>query len=414
MISESDVYVWIWLPATTRPVVAGRLTRTPRGLQFTYGRSYLRRKDAIPLSPRELPLTEGMQTLLPGLIMPGCLRDASPDAWGRRVVLYRLLGSGGQDTDPGTVDERTFLIESGSNRIGALDFQKSATEYVARLGDTASLDELQAAADRLDRGLALSEALESALLHGSSIGGARPKALLHDAEVPYIAKFSSTTDLYPVVKAEYAAMRLARIVGIRAADVRMVRAAGRDVLLVKRFDREPGEDGFHRRHMLSALTLFELDEMMARYASYEQLTHIVRHTFADPQATLRELFARLVFNILCGNTDDHARNHAAFWDGKAYHLTPAFDICPQLRTGGEAVQAMFIHGDNRFSRLDVCMAAAPLFHMSPGDAKAVMDRQVETIRTAWPDIADEARLTSTERAQMWGRQFLNPYALTVS
>src|SRR3546814_10321073 len=90
-----------------------------------------------------------------------------------------------------------------------------------------------------------------------------------------------------------------------------------------------------------------LDEMMARYASYQDLAEIVRHRFTDPSATLRELFARIVFNILCGNTDDHARNHAAFWDGATLTLTPAYDICPPGRTGQEATQAMLISGNNR-------------------------------------------------------------------
>jgi len=84
--------------------------------------------------------------------------------------------------------------------------------------------------------------------------------------------------------------------------------------------------------------------MMARYASYEDLAELIRHRFKDARATLRELFSRLAFNILCGSTDDHARNHSAFWDGQALALTPAYDICPQPRTGNEASQAMLIAG----------------------------------------------------------------------
>ena len=104
-----------------------------------------------------------------------------------------------------------------------------------------------------------------------------------------------------------------------------------------------------------------LDELMARYASYEDLATIIRHRFQAPADTLHELFKRLVFNILCGNTDDHARNHAAFWDGRSLNLTPAYDICPQQRAGNEATQAMLIIGDQRFSRLSVCLKAAPVF-----------------------------------------------------
>jgi hypothetical protein len=109
-----------------------------------------------------------------------------------------------------------------------------------------------------------------------------------------------------------------------------------------RFDRVPKGDGWSRKAMVSALTLFGLDDMMARYASYETFAEIIRHRFTEPKATLTEVFSRLVFNILCGNTDDHARNHAAFWNGKELTLTPAYDICPQGRTGNEASQAMLI------------------------------------------------------------------------
>ncbi len=410
MTSDRQAFVWIWLPGSTRPVVAGLLAHTPKGLQFNYGQSYLDRADAIPISTRELPLRKGLQPLLPGLSMPGCLRDASPDAWGRRILLNRLLGLKGRDADPTIVDELTYLLESGSDRIGALDFQRSATEYKARSGDSATLEDLMEAAERVEKGQPLPDVLGTALLHGSSIGGARPKAILDDDGTPFIAKFSASTDLYPVVKAEFAAMRLAAHVGIQVAEVRLVRAARRDVLMVKRFDREPAADGHCRRLMISALTLLELDEMMARYASYERLADTIRHTFTEPDATLRELYARLVFNILCGNTDDHARNHAAFWDGHNLELTPAYDICPQLRRGGEAVQAMFIHGDSRFSRLDVCLDAATIFHLSTHEARAIIDNQVETIRSRWPEVADEASLSEAERQQLWERQFLNPYA----
>lgn len=96
----------------------------------------------------------------------------------------------------------------------------------------------------------------------------------------------------------------------------------------------------------SALTLLGLDEMMARYASYEDLAEIVRHRFVKPKETLQELFGRICFNVLCGNTNDHARNHAAFWDGMMHTLSPAYDICLQGRTRNKATQAMLIKGDN--------------------------------------------------------------------
>lgn len=407
-----EAYVWTWLPERDEPVVAGRLAATPQGLQFNYGQSYLARPDAVPLYLPELPLRPGLLPLPTGLSMPGSLRDAAPDAWGRRVILNRLFGNSSPDTETADLDELSYLLESGSDRIGALDFQASPSRYVARESGTASLEELLQSAERVEQGLPLTPALAQAIQHGTSIGGARPKAALVGDGRKWIAKFSGSTDVLPMVKMEFVAMRLAALVGLDVAPVRLVQAAGKDVLLVERFDRVPlGTGQWRRRSMVSALTLLSLDEMMAPYASYEDLAEIIRHRFLDPQATLRELFARLVFNILCGNTDDHARNHAAFWSGEHLSLTPAYDICPQVRTGQEATQAMKIIGDNRYSQLRVCLDAAGVFQLPEEDARAIIGGQLQVVRQHWEGVCEEARLGEADRNTMWGRQFLNPFAL---
>lgn len=413
MTSEAgytEAYVWLWPPGETQPVVAGRIGKVGEQLVFNYGRSYLARKNAISIYEPELPLRSGALPLLNGLSMPNCIRDAAPDAWGRRVIINRKLGIRGPKIDTAELDEITYLLESGSDRTGALDFQLSATKYVARESASAPLDALLNAADSVEKGIPLGPALDSALLYGSSIGGARPKAMIDASNRKYIAKFSSQNDLYSVVKAEYIAMRLAEKVGIAAAPVTLKRVTGRDVLLIERFDREKTIGGWRRRAMVSALTLLELDEMMARYASYEGLATVIRHRFNAPRETLRELFARMVFNILCGNTDDHARNHAAFWNGRDLSLTPAYDICPQARTGGEATQAMLITGNDRHSQIAVCLKAAPTFLLSADEAVALAARQIKLIRAKWESVCDEAKLTAVDRNFFWRRQFFNPFA----
>ncbi len=162
--------------------------------------------------------------------------------------------------------------------------------------------------------------------------------------------------------------------------------------------------------MVSALTMFELDEMMAAYASYEKLAEIIRHRFVNSTATLRELFSRIVFNILCGNTDDHARNHAAFWDGHQLALTPAYDICPQSRAGQQASQAMLINGGDRSSQMATCIAAAPSFLLGREDAISIVNHQVSMIEKEWQSVCDEANLNEVDRTLFWRRQFLNPFA----
>jgi serine/threonine-protein kinase HipA len=406
----TEAYVWVWLPEATEPVVAGRLSRQGQQLVFNYGRSYLARSDAMPLYETELPLRSGVIPLLPGLNMPGCIRDASPDAWGRRVLINRKLGIQGGDAALIELDELTYLLESGSDRIGALDFQISATQYVRRHTQQPSLEELLTAAEKVERGVPLSSELDQALLHGTSLGGARPKVLLEDGERKFIAKFSANNDLYSVVKAEFIAMRLAGKVGLDVASVHLRSVLGKDVLLIERFDRVISDGHWRRRAMVSALTLFELDEMMAAYASYEKLAEIIRHRFKDAKATLRELFSRVVFNILCGNTDDHARNHAAFWDGQQLTLTPAYDICPQSRSGPQASQAMLIRGADRTSQVATCIAAASVFLLNQEEAIHIVNHQVKVIEHEWQASCDEAALSKVDRVLFWQRQFLNPFA----
>lgn len=406
----SEAYVWTWLPGKTMPVVAGRLAKDGTSFLFNYGRSYLGREDAISLYEPELPLRAGVLSGLAGLSMPSCLRDAAPDAWGRRVIINRRLGSKAETVDTSELDELTYLLESGSDRVGALDFQLSPSTYVPRSAAAAPLEELLNAARLVEEGIPLTPELDAALLHGSSIGGARPKALIDDGNEKYIAKFSSQADVYSVVKAEFIAMRLAEIVGIDAAPVKLAHVAGKDVLLIQRFDRKKIEAGWERFAMVSALTLLGLDEMMARYASYQELATIVRHRFTDPKPTLRELFRRLLFNVLCGNTDDHARNHAAFWSGSALSLTPAYDICPQARTGREASQAMLIEGNRRFSQIAVCLDAATSFLLSQEEATAIAATQISTIKEKWHEVCGEASLSVVDRELFWRRQFLNPFA----
>lgn len=413
--NNREAFVWIWLPDETRPVVAGRLEADNGSVLFNYGKSYLERiggqPAAMSIYEPELPLRAGALPPFEGLTLPGCIRDAAPDAWGRRVIINKQLGLKGADTDTAELDELTYLLESGSDRIGALDFQRSPTEYVPRSANNVSTEALIESAERVEQGIPLTPELDQALFHGSAIGGARPKALIQDQGKKHIAKFSSSTDLYSVVKAEFIAMRLADIGGLNVAPVSLVKAANKDVLLIERFDREPKGESWSRKAMVSALTLLGLDDRMARYASYETLAEIIRHRFTDPKDTLRELFSRLAFNILCGNTDDHARNHAAFWDGESLTLTPAYDICPQGRTGNEASQAMLISGNNRMSQLKSCLEAARHFLLSDEDARAIFARLMGAIENHWDAVCEAAELSEVDKALFWKRQFLNPYAI---
>lgn len=417
----AHVFVWTWLPGAADPVVAGALRPTGYSLggepvlAFRYAASYRANPSAISVHPVELPLSS--QVLDPTrttgrdpVPLAGCLRDGAPDAWGRRVINLEV----GADPDV-DLSETTYLLRSGSDRIGALDFQASPTEYVPRESH-ASLDQLMAAAELIDRGERVPAALDAAVGHGTSIGGARPKALLRDGDRHLIAKFSSSTDDRPVVQAEGVAMLLAARSGVDVAPVSAIRASGKDVLLVERFDRVTGTgDGgqavVHRRQMLSMLTVLGRSETTARYASYAEIARQVRTgPWADVPGTLAELFTRLVVNVVVGNTDDHLRNHAAFWDGTRLRLTPAYDVAPQRRSTNTATQAIAITSDGqRASQLRLCRQVAADFLLKPGDADSIIDRVRGAVSDGWDEACDQVRLTTAERAALWGREFNHPY-----
>lgn len=402
-----NAFVWAWLPGADEPVVAGRLSRYGEEYRFAYGESYLARPNAISLYSPELPLRPGWIDPPEGLPMAGCLWDGSPDSWGQRVIIAQLTGKHGTAADEVDLDRLTTLLESGSNRVGGLDFQARADAYAARM-ESATLDELHAAADALQAGVLRAD-LATALVDGTSVGGARPKVLIGDGDSQFIAKLSTSTDTYPVVKAEAASLELARRVGIDVPDFRLTTSLGREVLLVERFDRCGGG---RRRMVVSGLTMLGFGDFLgARYSSYPEMLDVLRSRSTSGAGLARRVFERIVFNIVIGNTDDHARNHAAFWDGTHLDLTPAYDLCPQPRSGTEANQAMDIDQEGRrASKFSVCVNAGHVYGLSRAEASDIVERQVTTVRESWADVRDLARLTRVESNALFERQVLNPYA----
>ena len=369
---------------------------------FVYGRSYLERENAVPIYHPELPLDAVEHEPLDGP-MPLCLDDAAPDSWGRSVINAKL-GMVGAD-----LDSLVYLLESGSDRVGAVDFQASATEFVPRSPVHAPLEQLQRAADLIEAGEPLDPDLADALVHGTPLGGARPKALVDDDGVKMLAKFTRSGDTFRWTQSEYIAMELARRAGLSVAQVRYTESMGRGVLLVERFDR-PVEGG--RRRLVSAATILSMQTIVAaRHFSYVELADAIRARFTNPDATLRELYSRIMFNICVGNTDDHARNHAAFVIGAdSYELTPAYDIAPQPR-GETARHPRFGDGDTgRDSRIAALVDAAPIYHLDPGDGQDIADHLVDVIRDNWDDVCEHAGLTQAQRDSLMGGPILNRYA----
>ena len=253
---SSYCYVYITLPGQIAPVAAARFTPTidRRGVpvgQLVYGRSYLERPGAVPIDPVELKLSSRVYTTtaLKGIF--GALRDASPDYWGRRVI-QRHIGL----AQPSELD---YLLHSPDDRAGALGFGRNPLPPAPKrlFNQTLHLANVQAIADAIiadedHPADAACEQVENLLLIGTSMGGARPKAVVEDDDGLWIAKFNRPDDIWSNARVEHAMLLLARACGLSTAQSRVVDVAGRDVLLVKRFDRERTAHGYQRARMISA------------------------------------------------------------------------------------------------------------------------------------------------------------------
>jgi len=259
--------------------------------------------------------------------------------------------------------------------------------------------------------------LLEALLHGTTIGGARPKATVSMDGRHWIAKFSSTTDQNRVVRWEAATLTLAQAAGIRVPTHRLEQVNGRDVLLVERFDQENTDRGVRRHLMLSALTLLDLDDTEAPLASYPDLSEVLLRHALDATADRTELFRRMVFNILIGNEDDHAKNHACFWDGSRLRLTPAYDLLPQRRTGIEGRQAMIVGKlgpGGRESTLTNALSSAPRFGLDRDESMAVAGEVLGVVREQWERRFADVHVPKREIESLKGTSVLSPLAVTMN
>jgi serine/threonine-protein kinase HipA len=308
---------------------------------------------------------------------------------------------------PNSLSEIDYMLGSGSNRFGALDFQVSRENYVPR-GDSATLEELHQAAAIVDEGRELSAGLDAALLHGTSLGGARPKATLTDADgSEWLAKFASSDDrVFSVVNAEGAMLELARRAGMNVPESKVVSSLGKEVLLVKRFDRD-GKGG--RRHVVSGLTMSQTDEMYARYVTYPHILDVLRMYAKDATQPGPELFRRIAMNIAISNNDDHARNHAAFWDGTHLELTPAYDLAPGHRSGDTFEQAMaFGRGDRgaKVSNFAALISESEVYGLSAAKGREIVDQLVSSISENWDAAAEIARLSAADKRRLRETQVL--------
>lgn len=253
LVDELDV--WLWTPGQRKPVLAGRVTDETGVISFSYDPDFLRLPNAMPIFDRDLPCgTDRIDPEEPHKLAPS-LRDALPDRWGRRVIAAGLRADGIACAAEDEIDDITLMLRTGPDRIGGLHFCRAGKMPDLKTPFPPKLETLAHLVDVIERGDPVPSKLRPLLPQCASVGGARPKALFTDVDgIRFIAKFGLADD-YPVVQAEFVAMRLAELAGLRVAPVQIERVDDRPVLLVRRFDRQPHPVGGEmRNHMISALT----------------------------------------------------------------------------------------------------------------------------------------------------------------
>lgn len=388
--APGECFVYITLPGQTEPVTAGRFALsvdrrgTPEG-RFVYGRSYLERPNAVALDPVELKLSTRAYSTAALAGVFGALRDASPDYWGRRVI-QRHLGKA-------QLGELEYLLYSPDDRAGALGFGLNQIPPAPKrtFNQTLDLAKMQAIADAIvaDEDVpaeAAHEQVENLMLIGTSMGGARPKAVVEDEAGLWIAKFNRPDDAWNSARVEHAMLVLARACGLNTAESRVIEVAGRDVVLVKRFDRERTADGYRRARMISALTLLRAEDTYQSRErwSYVLLAEEVRRVCADPAQNASELFRRMCFNALISNIDDHPRNHALLAKEADWNLSPAYDLTPAVPVSMDRRDLALECGDaGRLANASNLLSQSARFLLKSGEATAMVDAMETQVRGTW-------------------------------
>lgn len=389
--SASECFVYIMLPGQRSAVTAGKfvLTENMRGDalgQFVYRGKYLDDPQAVEIDPVELKLSTRTYktTQLNGIF--GALRDAGPDYWGRRVI--------DKHAGEARLGELDYLLESPDDRAGALGFGLNNIPPAPqrKFNKTIDLEKLQALADALVKDDLPSDPetpqVQDLLLLGTSMGGARPKTVVQDDDGLWVAKFNRADDRWNNTRVEHAMLRLARECGITVAESRIEPIGGKDVLLIKRFDREKTAKGYSRARMVSGLTILRANEALELRArwSYVILVEELRRIVADARRDARELFRRVCFNALISNIDDHPRNHAVIAKEKNWKLSPAYDLTPTPMVAQERRDLAMDCGDQgRYANAKNILSQHARFLLDQGEAEKIINDMKRQIGATWYD-----------------------------
>lgn len=387
--------VWLTFPSGEKTICGEIVTADPnsRGqLQgaFRYTRNYLNHPSAFPLDPVHLVLSpeEFQADRREGV--HGVFEDALPDAWGRGLLVRKANLPRERQTIP------EMLSALGDSGLGALSFlqkERSKGEDVS-----ATIPDLQALVDaayQYDAGETVAEdSLRLLFRAASSPGGARPKALVVDEKGDHwIAKFPSVRDLFDMIPIEAATLRLANDAGLAVPESSIFRVGSRKILIVKRFDvtEEAG-----RRHMISLQTLLGAEGYYN--LSYLDLFDVLRRYSDRPAIDIPLLFRQMTFNAVIGNTDDHLKNFTMLHDDRGFHLSPAYDLMPDVAGSREHV----LRFDNDFTTPNRKTLLRMANRLGVSKSNEIIDGVIDSV-SRWKRVFEEMGVPAEDfRRLNWG------------
>jgi serine/threonine-protein kinase HipA len=383
---EQSCYAYVQLPGTFEWVPCASLKVLEVGAgafrgTFTYGKRYLERSNVIALDPYHLPLsTKPLQfTKLKGI--PGALRDASPDAWGRRVIQARL------ERAEEDISEIEYLLNGPDDGAGNLRFGHSVTPPgpARPFNRTHQLQALTEAAKKLEEDGRLPHEVLEQLEPGTSMGGARPKVTVEDERRIWLAKLPESRDQHNMQRIEYATLELARAAGLHVCGTRLEPVGQAEALLLLRFDREwnPDANAYARYGLVSGLTVLDAEDGYGGRErwSYLLLADELRRWSVKPTEDRRELFRRMVFNAMVTNNDDHPRNHALLRTRDGWRLSPAYDIVPVPLLSQERRDLALTAGRHgRAASLYNVLSECDTFGLSLEQAQADIDSMLAVVK----------------------------------
>lgn len=392
-----SLYLWL-LTRPSEPVLVGelKLVRTTQGVSLEYAPDWLQR--GFPLS-EDLPLASGEFLPKEKATAAGAVDDARPDRWGERVIRFIVR--------PPRLSLLEYLYFAGHDRFGALGVSTLEREYrphvvgpLPKLEDSEQIYEL---IQRVQANEPVPPALRRLISPGASMGGARPKALLDIAGEEWVIKFSDG-DPADTPLVEHATMTLAHKAGIRVAATRPVRLTHGHAVAVKRFDRPQRR---LRQHCLSASVALRAASDRFGYPELAQLLRR-RADASTSAAQMRELFRRMVFNILIDNTDDHEKNHALLvTDAQRYELSPAYDVLPSGQ--GLGFQQMRVGEQEADATLANALSMANLFGLSRRDAPQHVS-EVARVVDGWREHFAQCGVTRGD-IELYAQQIDRPFLL---